>query len=67
MNDTSPMIAEMFRQNLLARSGAERIGMGSRMFGVDSCDFVDPSYFRRQKTIHEFTRNTFKNLSKHKS
>ncbi len=32
MNDTSPEIAELVRERLLARSGAERVLMGSRMF-----------------------------------
>ncbi len=32
MNDTSPEIAELVRQKLMARSGAERFVMGSRMF-----------------------------------
>ena len=32
MNDTSPEIAAMIREKLLARSGAERVLMGSRMF-----------------------------------
>ena len=32
MNDTTPEIAEIMRQRLLARSGAERVLMGSRMF-----------------------------------
>jgi hypothetical protein len=32
MNDTSPVIEEMVRARLLARSGAERVLMGSRMF-----------------------------------
>lgn len=34
MNDTSPTIAAMFREQLLARTGAERVVMGSRMFDV---------------------------------
>jgi hypothetical protein len=32
MNDTSPEIAELVRQRLMARTGAERFVMGSRMF-----------------------------------
>ena len=32
MNDTTPEVAEIFRTRLLARSGAERVVMGSRMF-----------------------------------
>lgn len=32
MNDTSPEIAELVRQKLMARSGAERFLMGVRMF-----------------------------------
>jgi hypothetical protein len=32
MNDTSPEIAALVRERLLARSGAERVLMGSRMF-----------------------------------
>jgi serine/threonine protein kinase len=32
MNDTSPEIAALVRESLLARSGAERVLMGSRMF-----------------------------------
>jgi len=32
MNDTSPEIAAIVRERLLARSGAERVLMGSRMF-----------------------------------
>ena len=32
MNDTTPEIAKIMRQRLLARSGAERVLMGSRMF-----------------------------------
>ncbi len=34
MNDTSPEIAALVRERLLARSGAERVLMGSRMFDV---------------------------------
>ena len=34
MNDTPPHIAAMVRRMLLARSGAERVAMGSRMFDV---------------------------------
>ncbi|MCG3160278.1 MAG: hypothetical protein JMDDDDMK_01347 [Acidobacteria bacterium] len=34
MNDTSPEIAELMRDKMLARSGAERVLMGSRMFDV---------------------------------
>jgi hypothetical protein len=32
MNDTSPQIAGMVRSKLLARSGPERVLMGSQMF-----------------------------------
>jgi hypothetical protein len=32
MNDTSPEIAELVRQKLMARSGEERFLMGVRMF-----------------------------------
>lgn len=32
MNDTSPEIAALMRERLLAHSGAERVLMGSRMF-----------------------------------
>ena len=32
MNDTSPEIEKLVRKQLLARSGAERVQMGSRMF-----------------------------------
>ena len=32
MNDTLPEIADLVREKLLARSGAERVLMGSRMF-----------------------------------
>jgi hypothetical protein len=32
MNDTPRIMAEMLRRRLLARSGAERVLMGSRMF-----------------------------------
>lgn len=32
MNDTSPEIAALFREKLMARSGAERVVMGSEMF-----------------------------------
>lgn len=32
MNDTDPEIAKMVRTRLLARSGAERVKMGSQMF-----------------------------------
>ena len=34
MTDTSPEIEEIVRERLLARSGAERVRMGSRMFDV---------------------------------
>jgi len=34
MDDTSPKIAAMVRQMLLARSGTERLAMGSQMFEV---------------------------------
>jgi len=34
MNDTTPDIATIFRERLLARPGAERVVMGSRMFDV---------------------------------
>ena len=32
MTDTSPELAEMVRQKLMARSGAERFIMGAKMF-----------------------------------
>ena len=32
MNDTSPEIAELVRQKLMARSGSERFVMGTRSF-----------------------------------
>jgi len=32
MNGTSPEIAELVRQKLMARSGSERFVMGTRMF-----------------------------------
>jgi hypothetical protein len=32
MNDTSPEIEKLVREQLLSRSGAERVEMGSRMF-----------------------------------
>lgn len=32
MNDTSPEMADLVRERLMARSGAERVLMGSRMF-----------------------------------
>ena len=32
MNDTSPEIADLVREMLMARSGAERVLMSSRMF-----------------------------------
>lgn len=34
MNDTTPNIEAMVRERLLARSGTERVVMGSRMFDV---------------------------------
>jgi hypothetical protein len=34
MTDTPPEIAEMVRQKLMARSGAERFIMGARMFNT---------------------------------
>ena len=34
MNDTSPEIKKLVRNQLLARSGAERAQMGSRLFDV---------------------------------
>lgn len=34
MNDTAPEIAEIVRARLLARSAAERVLMGSRMFAA---------------------------------
>ena len=34
MNDTTPEIAAIVRAQLLSRSGAERVAMGSRMFDV---------------------------------
>jgi hypothetical protein len=34
MNDTTPNIAAIVRERLLARPGAERVVMGSRMFDV---------------------------------
>lgn len=32
MNDTSPEMADLVRERLMARPGAERVLMGSRMF-----------------------------------
>ena len=34
MNDTTPEIAAIFGEQLLSRTGAERVLMGSRMFDV---------------------------------
>ena len=34
MNDTTPEVARIYRERLLALSGVERVVMGSRMFDV---------------------------------
>jgi hypothetical protein len=43
MTDTSPEIEEIVRERLLARSGAERVLMGSRMLEV-ACKMILASF-----------------------
>jgi hypothetical protein len=55
MTDTSPEIAEIVRQKLMARSGAERVVMGARMFDAARAmvlaslpDGLSPDELKRQ-------------------
>jgi hypothetical protein len=55
MTDTPPEIAEIVRQKLMARTGAERVVMGSRMFDAARAmvlaslpDGLSPEELKRQ-------------------
>jgi hypothetical protein len=63
MNDTPPEIAELVRQKLMSRSGAERFVMGSRMFDAARAmvlasmpDGVPPDLLKRQLFVRIYGR-----------
>jgi hypothetical protein len=60
MNDTSPEIAELVRQKLMARSGAERFVMGVRMF--DAARAVVLASLPPQIPAMELKRRLFERL-----
>ena len=60
MNDTSPEIAELVRQKLMARSGTERFVMGSRMF--DAARAVVLASLPPQLPAHELKQRLFERL-----
>jgi len=60
MNDTSPEIAELVRQKLMARSGAERFVMGSRMF--DAARSVVLASLPPQLPEHELKQRLFERI-----
>jgi hypothetical protein len=60
MNDTSPEIAELVRQKLMAKSGAERFVMGVRMF--DAARAVVLASLPPQLPAMELKRRLFERL-----
>jgi hypothetical protein len=60
MNDTPPEIAELVRQKLMARSGAERFVMGARMF--DAARAVVLASLPPQLPAMELKRRLFERL-----
>ena len=60
MNDTSPEIAELVRQKLMARSGAERFVMGSRMF--DAARTVVIASLPKELTPDQMKRALFRRI-----
>ena len=60
MNDTSPEIAELVRQKLMACSGSERFVMGSRMF--DAARAVVLASLPAGLTPDELKRQLFQRL-----
>jgi hypothetical protein len=60
MNDTSPEIAELVRQRLMARSGSERFVMGTRMF--DSARAVVLASLPPGLSADELKRQLFKRV-----
>jgi hypothetical protein len=63
MNDTSPEIAELVRQKLMARSGAERFVMGVRMF--DAARAVALASLPPKLPASELKRRLFERLYGH--
>ncbi|HUJ10234.1 MAG TPA: hypothetical protein VL171_09425 [Verrucomicrobiae bacterium] len=60
MTDTPPEIAEMVRQKLMARSGAERFVMGTRMF--DAARAVVLASLPKRLSSEELKRQLFQRL-----
>jgi hypothetical protein len=60
MTDTSPEIAELVRQKLMARSGAERFVMGARMF--DAAKAVALASLPKKLSPPELKRQLFERL-----
>jgi hypothetical protein len=60
MNDTSPEIAELIRQKLMARSGSERFVMGTRMF--DAARAVVLASLPKELSPDELKRQLFQRL-----
>lgn len=60
MNDTSPEIAELVRQKLMARSSAERFVMGTRMF--DAARAVVLASLPQELSPPELKRQLFERL-----
>ncbi len=60
MNDTAPEIAELIRQKLMAKTGAERFVMGARMFDA-ACAVVLAS-LPSQLPMIELKRRLFERL-----
>ena len=57
MNDTPPEIEEMFREMLMARSGAERMIMGASMF--DSARAIVLASLPKDLSEEELKRRLF--------
>lgn len=60
MNDTSPEIAEIVRQRLMARSGEDRFMMGAKMFSA-ARDIVIASMPKNLKGI-DFKRELYRRI-----
>jgi len=60
MTDTPPEVAEMVRQELMARSGAERFVMGARSF--EAARAVVLASLPDDLSLEEFKRQLFQRL-----
>lgn len=60
MNDTSPEFMEMYRQRIMARTGAERLVMGPKMF--DAARSMVLASLPRDLPPHELKKLLFERI-----